>query len=266
MNCKIPWMCMALFCGSTALCAPSPVDLAAYQNAGARLLTLIATAEEKGQVAELRTPEFMRLVKIVSDEERVLRKDPYPINELGSLFDTCDVANRVSVSLSLFGLKGRLDPKKTGQEMQAAIVSLANSNIVAFQDELKEVQPFLLRCMAKEVQPMTQFMSSLKPAEFTEVRRQGLVQSRSGLLQVYAGALQVANDATYRDEYRISLLAALAESSAHFASVMELHTRRELRDATRIAAFKATGAYKVHLVHIGQALSNETCDGLCAIH
>ncbi|MDY6948313.1 MAG: hypothetical protein SXG53_21620, partial [Pseudomonadota bacterium] len=213
---------------SAALCAPSPTDLVAYKDAGARLVALIEIAQDKGEISLLKTPEVRGLVRSVSDESKVLRTDSYAASELGTLLDICDVANRASVSLMLFGLKAHLSSGANQQQAQAQTAALMTSNTVAFQDELKELHPFLLRCLAKEVAPMSQFVASLKPAEFTDVRRQGLMQARSGLLQMYAGALQSAIDTRYSDEYRLGLLAAMAESSESFASVMDLPVRRQL--------------------------------------
>jgi len=251
--------------GSAAFCAPSPADLVAYKDAGARLMALIEAAQEKGEISRLKTPEVVALVRSVSEESKVLRTNSYAASELGTLLDICDVANRASVSLMLFGLKAHLSPGANEQQMQAQMVALMTSNTVAFQDELKELQPFLLRCLAKEVRPMSQFVASLKPAEFTDVRRQGLTQARSGMLQIYAGALQATTDARYSNEYRLALLAALAESSDSLASVIELPVRRQLHETARVAAAKAAAPYRRHLDRIAGSLSSEVCDGLCAI-
>ena len=250
---------------STTFCAPTPSDLAAYNNAGARLMALIDAAQRNGEISQLKTPEALSLVRSVSDERKVLRTGTYTASELGSLLDICDVANKASVSLMLFGLKAHVIPGLDQQKMQAQIVALTARNVLTFQDQLRELQPFLLRCLSKEIRPMSEFVASLKPAEFTNVRRQGLIQARSGLLQMYAGALQAATDTRYSEKYRLGLLAAMAENSDSFASAIELPVRKQLHEAVRIAATKATGSYKLHLDRIAGSLSNEACDGLCAI-
>jgi hypothetical protein len=250
---------------SAAFCAPSPADLLAYKDAGARLIALIEAAQEKGNISQLKTREVASLVRRVSDESKVLRTGSYTASELGTLLDICDVANKASVSLMMFGMKVHLRPGANQQQMQAQMVALMTSNTLVFQDELKELQPFLLRCLAKEVRPMSQFVASLKPAEFTEVRRQGLTQVRTGLLQIYAGALQAATDARYSNEFRLSLLVSLAESSDSFASVIELPVRRQLHAAASVAATNSPGSYKQHLDRIADSLNSEACDGLCAI-
>jgi hypothetical protein len=262
----VRFLALILLQSSTLLAAPTANDLAACKEAGARLTAMIETAQRSGgAISQLKSAEVMRLVKIISDEDRILRADAYPVTEMESLLDTCDVANKASVSLMLFNLKTRLDPTANQQQTQAAVIQLASENIAAFQDELEEIQPFLLRCLAKQVQPMVQFIATLKPAELTAVRRQGLAGARTGLLQIYTGALQAANDPRYREDYRLALLGALAETSVHFARILELPARKELRDSMKGAASKSAGAYKLHLTRIADSLNNETCEGLCRI-
>jgi hypothetical protein len=265
MKLRAPLMCVILIWSSAEFCAPSLDDLVAHKEAGARLTALIQTAQEKNQISQLKKPEVMSLVKSISDESRVLKPGSYTSDELETLLDICDVANRASVSLTLFDLKTHLNQTMTQPQLQAEAVALTSRNTAVFQDELKELQPFLIRCLAKEIQPMTQFMASLKPADLTDVRRQGLAQLRSGLLQIYSGALQAANETGYRDDYRIALLAALAETTVHFVSIIQLPERKQLHDLVTIASSKIGASYKVHLTRIANALSNDICEGLCAI-
>jgi hypothetical protein len=262
---KAYWQCVLLLWSSPAFCAPSADDLAAHRDAGARLAALIAKAQDAKQLQQLKTPEVMSLVKTISDEERMLGTGTYSMAEIGTLMQICDVANKASMSLTLFDLRSHVDPKGTAQQIQAAMIPLMNSNTLAFQDELKEIQPFLFRCLAKEVAPMTAFTLSLKPSEFSPARRQGLLGARSGLMQVYVGALQAGKEGQVRDDYRAATLAALAETAATFASIVELSTRRKIHEATLDAASKATGPDKLHLTRIATAFGDETCEGLCAI-
>ena len=106
-------MCVIPLWSSAAFCTPSPDDLAAHKEAGARLAAWIETAQAKGQISLLKKREVMRLVKSVSDAARILRAGSYTSAELGTLLDTCDVANRASVSLMLFDPKAQLDQTKT---------------------------------------------------------------------------------------------------------------------------------------------------------
>lgn len=261
---RLTWMYITLLFSSTAMSALNSTDLSTYRNASTQLAVLIASAQNGMKAPQLKTAEVMKLVQTISDEERLLKADAYSVAEMGDLLDICAIANQASVSFLLFDLKANINPNASPQQVADSLIPLMKSNVLAFQDELKELQPFLLRCLAKEVSPMTKFLASLKPADYTEIRRQGLAKMRSGLVQVYAGALQTANDPDVRDDYRIALLSALAETSVAFASVLELPVRKQIRDAMTFAAASTTGQYKLYLDRIADALSDERCDGLCA--
>jgi hypothetical protein len=250
----------------TAQCAPGANELAAYKDAGARLGVLIASAQDARDRQQLKTPEVMSLVRTISDEERILGTGAYSMAELDTLMEICEVANKAVVSLALFDLKSQLDPKGTPEQTQAAAIPLMTRNIVAFQDELKEIQPFLFRCLARQIPPMTQFIASLKPAEFTDIRRQGLRGARSGLMKVYFGAIRAGTESGIRDDYRNAVLTSLAETADAFASIVEVPARRKMQEAMLEAAAKATGEQKLYLTRIATAFGGEQCDGLCAIH
>jgi hypothetical protein len=264
MKCQKLWGLLVLC--APAFADPSPADLAAHKAAAARVVGLIEAAQSAGEASRLKTPEFMGLIRAVSDEGKVLRSGVYAASELNALLDTCDAANRVSVSLTLFGVKARIAPGSTPQQIQEEVMALGTINTVVFQEQLKEVLPFLLRYLAKEVAPMTEFVASLKPAEFTDVRRQGLAQARAGLLQIYAGALQSATDARYGEAYRLTVLAVVAETSDAFAATLEMPVRRQLHERARAASVAAAEPYKRHLSRIVESLGSQRCDALCAVH
>lgn len=138
-------------------------------------------------------------------------------------------------------------------------------NTVVFQDELKQLQAFLVRCMARTIQSLTEFALSLKHGELTDVRRPGIAQMGSFLWQVYSDALQMLADPKIRDDFETALLEALAETSAHHASAMPLSERKQMHASMAAAAARATGTIHVFLSRIAEALSANTCEGLCAI-
>jgi hypothetical protein len=264
MNKLIP--ALILLWSATAQCAPGADEVAAYKAAGAKLAVLIASAQDAKDRHQLKTPEVMSLVSTLSDEERMLGTGAYPVAELDTLMEICNVANKTIVSLSFFDLNSQVDAKGTPEQTQAAIIPLMTRNVVEFQDELKEIQPFLFRCLAKQIPPLTEFIASLKPEEFTEVRRQGLLGARRGLMKVYVGAMQARVEAGLREDYRQAILEALAETAATFASIVEVPTRGKMQEAILDAASRATGQQQLYLRRIATAFGDTKCDGLCAIH
>ena len=265
MNWRILSMYVALLWSSAAFCAPSPEDLAAHKVAGERLVLWIRTAQKNRDYSLLKTPETVGLIKEVSDAARILRTGAYKPAEIQSLLDTCAHATMASVLLVGVNPTAQLTPPAAEQHEQAETVAAMDRNAVLYQDELKQLQPFMVRCMAKVIPPLTAFTASLKPEELTDVRRQGIVMIRSGLMQVYPGVLQMVVDPRYRNDFKTALLEALAETSVHFATVMQLPERQRLHDSIAAAAARATSAQQIHLTRIAHALSADTCEGLCAV-
>jgi hypothetical protein len=165
----------------------------------------------------------------------------------------------------LFDLKAHVDPKWTPQEAIKKIVPIVTNNTLAFQEELTKLQPFLFRCLARQVPPITEFILALKPVELTAVRRQGLSQMRSGIVQTYAVALGVATEARCNKEYRLALLLSLAETAGSFATIMQVSDRKRIADSLSAASLTAQEPCKVWLDKIASKFYSRRCEGLCKI-
>jgi hypothetical protein len=201
------WSCTTALVSAATAAAPTNAELGAYKEAGKSLASLISSAETGAKLRDLRGPELARLVDAIADE-RILGSAPYRASELGTIMDICDVANKASMSLIMFHLKAHVDPKRTPPEIASAITPLVKNNSLEFQDELAKLQPFVFRCLAREVAPLTEFVHGLKPQELTDARRQGLAQARSGLLELFRGALGAATDPSFRHDCRFAFLRA----------------------------------------------------------
>ena len=254
-----------LLSGGNAIAAPSAADLQAFNDAGARLLALIKDAESARKADALRTPEAKNLIQRLSDESRMLNGLPYAATNLGTIIDICEVVNRASVSLMLFDAKEQIDPKANPEQTSAALVPLMQRNILQFQNELKELQPFLLRCLAKQIPAISEFIASLKPEEITEVRRNGLARMRFGVLQVFGGAFNAVNDEQYKPDYRLALLSALAETADVFVTITQLSVRKQMADAAAESARRANPPYKAHLERVSVIFRDQSCGILCSI-
>src|SRR5690349_10878761 len=91
---------------ATAIAAPGPgpVDYAAYQAAGAKFENMVQTAATDGDAGRLHAPEVRTLVRELSDEERWLGP-AFDAADLETKMGVCDVTNRATVMLAMFGLK-----------------------------------------------------------------------------------------------------------------------------------------------------------------
>jgi hypothetical protein len=250
------------------VCATSAIAIAAdsgsvaeYRNASSRFAALVAAAEATNNGAQLQTGEAQRLVSLLSDEKRFLKAEPYGVKDLGDLVDLCAMSNKAVTSLALFGLKTGVDRHTLTNE----IAALLEQNIRNFAGQLRQLQPFLIRCFGREVSPMTEFTLSLTPQQFTDVRRQGLEQVRNGIGNMFTGALQAVGDSKYDQSYRLAMIRALAEAAPSLVQVTQMPKRRELHTLADGASKDLSPLFRPYLDTIRRALENDTCKGLCSL-
>jgi len=254
---------LLLSMAASAMAATAATGLAAYKQAGDQLTAMVASAEAGGKLAQLRTPAFERLVDVVADGDHLISSGPYPVDQVGTLLEICDVANTAFMHLVLFDLKSQVKPGTPPQAAGAAVMRVMADNNRVFQDELMKVQPFLFRCLAAEVTPITNFMLALKPEEVTEVRRQGLAQLRRGIFMMLTGTLLATRNTGLREDYRGTVLAALAQVSEALASVTPLSDRQRIVAMAERSSSGAAPAFQPHLEKIAASFRDQRCEGLC---
>src|SRR5262249_5038093 len=101
------------------------------------------------------------------------------------------------VEFTLFDARARIGEPKDKQAAMPQVIALMGDNIAAFAPQLGRLQPFTLRCYAKEIAPMAEFVATLSPDQMTSQRSQGLLQMRNGLSDVFAGVLKAVREERY---------------------------------------------------------------------
>ena len=251
----------AWLCSSASAAAPDP---GVYASASHEFQQLAAQATRDTEMPRLTNPKAAELISILSDI-RLLSSRTYQISDMGSLMDICDQSNKAVMSYVLFDMKSVVNAKSDPQQAAARLAPLIERNIRAFQGELGRLQPFLFRCLAQEVPLLTQFARSLKPEDFTDVRRAGLKQARDGIFNVYYGALQAASDSAYTESYRARVLQTLAEVTPQYASVLQPQARKQLAALAASSEMKASLLLRDDLQKIVVGMSDPRCGDLCAL-
>jgi hypothetical protein len=259
------WILPLLAWSGIAASAPPVEILNAYREAASRFSSLIAEAEAGKKASQLRSPEFEKLVGILSDEQTMLVAGTDPKEGIGADLEVCGIVNKAVASLALFDLKDNIAKTEDQQKLMSDFNGMMNRNVLMFQDELKALQPFLFRCMAKAIPKLERFVASLDREQLTDVRRGGVVKMREGILMTFDGGLAAANDATLREDYRSALLSVLAETAEAYASVMKLPERKKIAEAMGSAALSGDERYKPYLILIARAFRSEECSAICKI-
>ncbi|PMS16899.1 hypothetical protein C0Z18_22445 [Trinickia dabaoshanensis] len=216
-----------------------------------------------GSMPRLTDERGAALLKTLSDTHRFLDDVTFDDAQLPLLMDVCGKANRNVMSYVLFGLRDHVDKSMPIATVQQAVLTLVQRNQVTYQDELSELQPFEVRCLARQTPLMARFMDKLKPEELTSIRRKGIEQTRQGLDNVVLGTLRLATDESLSMRYRSSMLKALADSASELIPMLTLDERAKLRTAANGTLDSAPDGLKIYITSIAQNLTLPTCDGLC---
>ncbi|TXH70925.1 MAG: hypothetical protein E6Q88_08130 [Lysobacteraceae bacterium] len=254
-----------LLCVDAPHAAPDLEASDAYRDNAQRLSMLVADAEAANDPQRLRTPEAKTLIAALSDHERILAGEPDPDSALETALGICDLSNWAVMSLVLFDLKEGVEPSGDQRRMIEDVARVMSRNLLFFQDELKQLQPFLFRCQARMIPSMQRFIAALPREELTEVRRGGIVKMRRGIAMAYQSATVGVFDGGIREDYRLAILSTLAETAETFATVMPPGERKAIARSARATAARVDKRYEKDLQKIASAFDREVCETLCAI-
>jgi hypothetical protein len=236
-----------------------------YMSASESFFTLMAKAETDKAMPRLADKDVAALITSLSDSQLFLDPYVFQTKDLKELMDVCGRANKIAMAYALFDLKSRVDPKASTTEMTNQVMDTMKKNIYAYQPELEKLQPFSIRCMAKQVGPMTQFMRNLKKEELTDVRKSGLRQARTGIFGLYYGVLQTAADPNIGSSFKLTLLKTLSDTSEKFFSMMQPQARQQIVEYIKSTLPATPSPFAEHFEKISSVMSGTVCEGLCSM-
>ena len=236
-----------------------------YLSLSKELEQLVAEATPDRSTVRLSNKKVAELISTLLASQHVLESTTYQIENLGTLMDICGSANAVVMSYMLFDLKNSVNPKTDPTPVAHQVQKVMENNLLAFQEELGQLQPFLLRCMAKQIPLMTAFMKSLKPEELTNIRLAGLQQHRDGVFSVYFGFLQNINNPSLEESYRAKILQTLAETATEYSSVLKPTARQQIIALANSVGLKTSNVFHRYLDAIIKAMTESACNGICIL-
>lgn len=254
---------VAIFsCSSVATFAQDTND---YFSATQELEQLIRTDAQKRTMPRLENSRVAELISILSDSHRFLDSKKYHVKDIEELIEICGGANNAVMAYSLFDLRNRIDPEAPPPLNALQVQKLMGENIATFQDELKQLQPFVIKCLAKEASLLPELIESLKPEALTDVRLSGLQQFRAGILGSYYGFIQIAGNSALTESYRARVIQALAETAPQLSKVFQPEARRQIIDLIDYINAQPTTpeAFHHYLKVISDAMNKATCIALC---
>ena len=240
-------------------------DVAGYKSASEEFQSLVTAAQSAHAMPRGIDPKVAPIIATLSDHHRFLESQQYEMKDLGTLMEICSGATQAMMSYALFDPGSQIGADKDSAKAAAHLAQLMDRNFITYQDELFQLYPFVVRCSARQIPLLTRFAQSLKPEEFTDVRRAGLEQARKGMQQTLTGMLMELGNPKIRLDNKRAALQALTETAEAFASVLKADARAQIQSVAKSAAVSAPAELRAGIEKMAKAMGGTECTGLCAI-
>lgn len=258
-----------LFCSLLSFVAFSPAWANAFADYSAsvqRFSQLQAQAAASHAVPTLSDPEAAKVLATLSNHRRFLDAQSFTDRDIQNLMGTCESANQVVQSYTLFDLGSSLNKTiKDPAEAARITAAVALRNIIKYQDEATPLFAFEMICLAKEIPLLERFAAKLAPTEFTAERRAGLTQARNGMFSVFFSMAQIPIDAAISLSNRRELITAMAEVAPSFARILDPATRRQAHDHLAAQVARVPMQFAEQYRQLIDALNVKDCEGLCRL-
>lgn len=248
-------------------CAPAlSQDFSAYKAAGKYFLERMGMPRDERVVPRLTESDAASMLATLSDSANLLDGYRFKKTSLKELMEVCSTADEIVRSYTMLHLKKDIDLVSLAPALQQKFTSMVLGNITSFEPELALLQPFMIRCLAKQAEPLVELMNELPAGSGADVRSTELRGVRDGIAGAYRVLLYFASVEALGRPYRASLLTTLADVSGVYQSIMPLSVRKEVIDDLRAMSPATRETSSGHFRQIEAAMSNTACEGLCALH
>ncbi len=248
----IVWFLFALAALAPLARAGSDLPLTAHAQAGQAFDGLRSLhPEEMPRLADAQGGVVLRLL---GDSARFVDDVRYTPEDLAALSQVCDRTRAAITAYTSFNAvqQGVADAKVVVQ------------NVVDYQDELAVLQPFVARCIARQVLLAEAMLQKLGAAQTSQLRLGGLKRAQNSLLQLYAGVASCFADPRFGPSY-CALLDTMSELARVHARGLPLVSRAFALRMLPPPAQLATGPQREALQRIVDALGGIRCTGLCLL-
>jgi hypothetical protein len=263
---KRQWLPAALLLLSSAVHgAPSSEAISEFREAAQRFSEIVHAAEDAKDPALIKGDEARRLIAKLSDEREMLSIKQPKEDDLLLILEICDLSNKALASLATFGIKDGWVQAASDQDNVRKFQASIDQNIKNFEEEFIELQPFVLRCLAKQVGGLEAFIASFSPEKLDDVRKNGVIKMRGGIHMMYMHGYRISEEKQFSDAYRVLLISVLAETAEVFSSILPTSERRQIADTVLSSAIHVPEEYKTHLLEIAKAFSGRECNLICGL-
>lgn len=243
----VAWLLALLFPG--AVVAQS---LDAHAEAGRAFDAIRATLPDR--MPRLAEPQDAAVLRVLGDAPRFLDAVRYGPDDLAVLSDLCDRDRTIITAYTGF----------RAQQQGQFVASVVVANMLEFQEELAVLQPFLARCIARQVPVAEGLLRQLGERQAAQLRLGGLKRSQAALLQLYAGIATCLSDARFGAAY-CGLLDVMAELAPVHARALPLASRAMVTRMLPAVEQVPAGPRRQAVQRIAEAMATDRCTTLCLL-
>ena len=244
-------------------------DLSPYMAASRAFAEKASLAARQHAMPRLTDADAAPLITTLSDYRRFLDGHEFTPEEMNGLIEMCHTANQIYVAYALSDLDRRVDRSAQLPGVARQTGDVIMQNTYAFQQELALIQPFLLRCMAKQLAPLASMLTDLAPQsraeQLTDTRLARMRGMLGGLSTSYVGMFALLKDEQLSSAYKLAMLEALADVANAARAAMSLDVRKQVLAELAALDPAVKAPFGKYLDHIAAAMRNTACEGLCAI-
>ncbi|MDC7807997.1 hypothetical protein PQS31_14375 [Luteimonas sp BLCC-B24] len=232
--------------------------------AGERLDSMIAETLKHGTLPRRADPAVADVLGRMSDVQ-VLAQHPFGPADFETLVHVCHVPLSAMTRYASFGWESQSEAITDPAEMLATMQQVFLENSSRFRDELVLLAPVLVRCMTIQLSLLATRLDVLADEEWTDVRLNGLRQTKVGAEALYLGGLSTLADerlaAADRERLRKELVVAATPMSRTLPVAARLRVLASVIQVEKSADSDARRDLEI----IRHTFSDARCDGLCAI-
>ena len=243
----------------------SSEDLKQYLDNSREFEDLIIKEERNGKLPRVTDKEASVILEKLSRSQSAILLNTYSLGEFGDLLDVCQKANQLGKTYMTRGIQTGVDRTDTSQVMQDKNEERVSNNLMEYQDELNIFYPFLIDCLTVQSSLIEPYWQSLPAEEQTQTRIDGVIQTRTGVLQIYAGVLLIVGDSNTTLSFKDSLLESAAKDAPVMASLLPLDSRKAILNILDENDKTAPRKYQEKYKAISDAFSSEDCNVICQL-
>jgi hypothetical protein len=240
-------------------------DFSAYRSASQSFFEVADRPSGQRVLPRLSDPNSASMIATLSDSHALLDRFTFKGADLDELVGICVTAEKVARSYAMQNLKKDLPQSGLSAPEQTLLHRLVLGNVNWFEPELALLHPFLIKCLAKAIDPLAEVFDRLDASGAGGARLDWYKAVRNEISRVYAMLMVFAMSEHLGGAYREALLKSLAEVSDSYRKAMPVAERSEILEIIGEAAPASREASSLYLEIIKTAMSNRTCDRLCAI-